>query len=190
MIWVVLVIIHGIIWGIVCSLVVEDKWYSEEWFWCGFLFGIFAVVAAASKREHNANLTDDAGGWICNICGKFNQGNAKICSCGGINPYKNIDLVRKSNYHVTNNSNGDAEGGRWTCIKCNTINPSRVYICKCGMKKSENEPDKQQKMESENVKYVEEYPTIALVAPCINTKKEQEGVYDDSSTSLSQIEKK
>ena len=50
-------IIYGIIFGIVVNKVLENKGYNENWFWWGFLFGIFAVIVALSKPNINTIKT-------------------------------------------------------------------------------------------------------------------------------------
>lgn len=49
MIYVISYIIYGIIWGIVCNKVIENKGYNDNWFWWGFFFGIFAFFSRCYK---------------------------------------------------------------------------------------------------------------------------------------------
>ena len=49
MIYFVIYIINGIIWGIATQLAIENKGYREKWFWWGFFFGIIAFLVAMTK---------------------------------------------------------------------------------------------------------------------------------------------
>ena len=47
-------IIWGIIWGFATKAVIENKNYSENWFWWGFFFGIIAFIVALAKPENRS----------------------------------------------------------------------------------------------------------------------------------------
>lgn len=49
MIYFVAGIIWCAVWGIIVNKVIENKGYEESWFWWGFFFGIFALIAALAK---------------------------------------------------------------------------------------------------------------------------------------------
>lgn len=47
--WVWGLLVYGIIFGVVTNIVIENKGYEENWFWWGFLFGVFALIVACTK---------------------------------------------------------------------------------------------------------------------------------------------
>lgn len=49
MIYFVTGIIWCVVWGIVVNKVIENKGYEENWFWWGFFFEVFALIAALAK---------------------------------------------------------------------------------------------------------------------------------------------
>lgn len=151
MVWIIMVLIYSIIWGIVCKKVIENKGYSENWFWWGFFFGIFAFFVAISKpqrlvetpREESTYLSRIAeessrnrilkeGGWECPSCGTVNVRGLITCNCGTRKPNKYEDIENK-----VRQMNLEATG--WKCNGCGNLNGDRVFVCKCGVKKSEND---------------------------------------------------
>lgn len=40
-----------VIWGVVTNKVIENKGYSENWFWWGFFFGLIALIVALTKPD-------------------------------------------------------------------------------------------------------------------------------------------
>lgn len=42
-------LVYGIIFGVVTNIVIKNKGYEENWFWWGFLFGVFALIVACTK---------------------------------------------------------------------------------------------------------------------------------------------
>ncbi len=95
-IYLIIVIFWGVVWGIATNAVIQNKGYSENWFWWGFFFSIIAVLVALSKpqvqyseedavREANEKreqvmLSDN--GWKCDKCGKMNPSYTGTCGCG------------------------------------------------------------------------------------------------------------
>ena len=47
------VVIWSIFWGYVTNRIIHNKGYDENWFWWGFLFGLFAFVVALTKEDIN-----------------------------------------------------------------------------------------------------------------------------------------
>ncbi len=110
MIYFIGVVIWGIIWGVVCNKVIENKGYDENWFWWGFFFGFIAFIVALTKSDNHhyyeqvdqyGNVKTDinsalsaaareksneqimrAGGWKCNNCGRINSSATGTCACG------------------------------------------------------------------------------------------------------------
>ncbi len=86
-----------ILWGVVTREILYNKGYSDNWFWWGFFFGIFALLVAFSKpqvdksiaekeaREKNEQLEKkllNSGGWKCKKCGKIHPSYTGTCGCG------------------------------------------------------------------------------------------------------------
>lgn len=100
-------IISAFIWGFVTKKVIENKGYSENWFWWGFWFGFIALIVALTKPschsietekiyvEQSGNCTYvktqtellreqerlEHGGWKC-TCGRVNASYIMSCGCG------------------------------------------------------------------------------------------------------------
>ena len=51
---IIILIIQGLVFGFATQSIIENKGYYENWFWCGFFFGILAVLVALSKPESRA----------------------------------------------------------------------------------------------------------------------------------------
>jgi len=83
-------------WGSVTRKVLENKGYSEDWFFWGFFFGIIAFALAVSKPDcprKQAGTNDQyykellaEGGWGCEKCGRANPAYTGTCSCGNHKP--------------------------------------------------------------------------------------------------------
>ena len=86
----------GILWGHLVQKIIDNKGYSENWFWWGFFFGPIVLLvallkpdmrtayptAAAAQPSHNLdNKMLEAGGWKC-TCGKVNPSYTATCTCG------------------------------------------------------------------------------------------------------------
>ncbi len=48
---VIIYLAFGVVWGLVVNKIIQNKGYSENWFWWGFFFGIFALIAALIKPD-------------------------------------------------------------------------------------------------------------------------------------------
>lgn len=89
-VYVVIVIAWGLIWGFATKAVIRNKGYNENWFWWGFFFGFIALLVALSKRE-NCTANDNDNGrsaktitndeWMC-TCGRINSAYVSTCACG------------------------------------------------------------------------------------------------------------
>ena len=103
-------VIWGIVWGVACNKVIENKGYDENWFWWGFFFSFIAFIVALTKPDNHhyyeqadqyGNVKTDsnsalalaareksieqimrAGGWKCNNCGRTNTSATGTCACG------------------------------------------------------------------------------------------------------------
>lgn len=105
-------IIGGIIWGFATNAVIENKGYSENWFWWGFFFGFIAFIVACTKPECRRDQSYEST-YSYSDTMNFLQG-------------KQSEASRQSN-------------GSWQCRKCNAWNPSYTGTCSCGRSKSEND---------------------------------------------------
>lgn len=96
------------VFGFATKKVIENKGYSENWFWWGFFFWLIALIVALAKPEaHSGRTSYDInsplsraaeeqrrkqeesnrlriGGWRCNRCGTVNDKYTGTCSCGMI----------------------------------------------------------------------------------------------------------
>ena len=94
-IYFVLVIFWGAVWGVATNAIIQNKGYSENWFWWGFFFSLIAVLVALSKpqvqnsentvqaaaeKRDQAMLSDN--GWKCDKCGRTNPSYTGTCVCG------------------------------------------------------------------------------------------------------------
>ena len=50
--YIIVLIIWALIWGFATKKVVENKGYSENWFWWGLFCGIIAFIVGLTK-PHN-----------------------------------------------------------------------------------------------------------------------------------------
>ncbi len=92
--YLILIVFWGVIWGIATYKVIENKGYSDNWFWWGFFFGFIALIVALTKPDANQYAVPAApeesgidqkmlnnGGWKC-LCGRVNPSYTGTCACG------------------------------------------------------------------------------------------------------------
>lgn len=115
----VVYIIYGTIWGVVTNKVIENKGYRENWFWWGFFFGFFALIVAATKPALPRE-TSDTGSY-------FGEGGSIV---GPEYRFRGFGNERKAN---------EVPGG-WRCRHCGAVNAGYVGTCGCGCDKSGNMP--------------------------------------------------
>ena len=48
----------GAMWGIITNRVIKNKGYNKSWFWWGFFFGFFALIAALAKPRKATKLIE------------------------------------------------------------------------------------------------------------------------------------
>lgn len=134
-------IIWGIIWGIICMKVADNKGIDGGiWFLWGVLFGIFALIIVATKpynnvstqqTDSNINIVNNptgigvALGWECPKCRHYNNDSSVVCICGEARPAYNIRRIQP------------IEGG-WKCRFCGRTNADYVGTCGCGRTKEES----------------------------------------------------
>ncbi len=91
--YLILAVIWGVVWGIATYNVIENKGYSDNWFWWGFFFGFIALIVALTKPDANQYAVSaapgksgidqkmlDNGGWKC-TCGRVNPSYTGTCAC-------------------------------------------------------------------------------------------------------------
>lgn len=130
-IYFIIAIIWGVVWGVAVNKVIENKGYSENWFWWGFFFGFIALIVALSKpeirstihsnhpllnrkeasennfRNENSNTNSLVGemtkdGWKC-FCGRLNPKYTGTCDCG--RSRQELQQIRKNNEKMRAKSN-------------------------------------------------------------------------------------
>lgn len=166
--WIVYVVIYGCIWGFVTQKVIDNKGYSDNWFWWGFFFGFFATIIAATKPQchsdyetptwtnnsSNQNSPDRSmmasGGWICS-CGRTNPSYTGTCSCGQSKYGSTKNQAKVLAVSPLTIAANEAEmerikreaskiiaNGGWRCRKCGKGNPDFINCCVCGMTRRES----------------------------------------------------
>lgn len=95
MVYLFIILIPGVVFGMICALMAKKKDRSEGWaFFFGFLFGIFALIYYLFCEE---------GSKRCPKCKSRIRRNAQVCKhCGYKNIYyevKQIGWYNKSNDH-------------------------------------------------------------------------------------------
>lgn len=148
MVYLIVAIIWGCIWGVATNAVIKNKGYDENWFWWGFFFEIIALLVAATKPENRSNtygsydglshgevdshLTRAAdeirrkdylnsGGWTCASCKKINPKYLTTCSCG-LSKDESQRLIIDKSYAA----------GMWSCVNCGNENSNSLLRCSCG----------------------------------------------------------
>ncbi len=89
------IILYSIIFGVVTKKVIYNRGYSDNWFWYGFIFGVFALIVAFSKPRINnqsncENSQDIKHGGVENSYGQ--SGDTQ--NNGTINSYEK-DVVKQ-----------------------------------------------------------------------------------------------
>lgn len=93
LVYIIAGIVWGVIWGFATNKVIENKGYSENWFWWGFFFGFIAFIVALTKSDAHRSqysssssiayiepVVKSADTWKCGKCGRYNSGFS--CDCG------------------------------------------------------------------------------------------------------------
>lgn len=170
--WVIVIIIDGIIWGIICNIVAHNKNIKGNWFIWGLLFSFIPFVILLTKKpqidtsdthltrianDYSAKVkpTDSRVGWDCPMCKKFNSLQKGVCECG-FSTEETIHNAEKERNRIELNIL--SEGG-WRCKKCGNLNNKHTFICKCGMKQKENEEYIEPKKD-DNVEIIKKYKEL------------------------------
>lgn len=123
--------IYGSIWGWAVNKIVENKGYSENWFWWGFFFGFIALLVALTKPDlpRTTSAVKTYSDRSENVLGE----NYVFRGFGHKNE---VRAVPPSD---------------WTCPHCHTVNAGYVGTCGCGYDKSENMPGRSAETEKQDV---------------------------------------
>lgn len=126
LLYVLLDIPVGIIFGVATNKILENKGYSDNWFWFGFFCLGVALIVAACKPECKTTYSTPSfmksqngptgNGWKCS-CGIYNPSYMTTCECGKNKP-----------------TEGSHSNNEWKCA-CGTWNPNFIGTCSCGVKK-------------------------------------------------------
>lgn len=143
-------LIFAVVFGVTTNAIIRNKGYSENWFWWGFCFGIFAVIVACTKPQCTYSATQSNG-----FYNHQNSGNREIESF-----YRGSDEIR---------TRDTLKAGGWTCT-CGRVNAAYVSSCTCGRDKTDviykkavqkiDEPAKTEKVEK-NPPVVKEQDAVA-----------------------------
>ena len=153
---ILILIIHGVIWGVATQVVINNKGYEENWFWWGFFFGLIAFIVAC-VRPREMDYTE-------------------------FNSYMNYKKTLDQAADEVRNEQTLAEGG-WKCT-CGKVHASYVSSCVCGTNKRQilTKQDAQQETavntdEQNNISAIKEYKELmdsgAITPEEFEAKKKQ-----------------
>ncbi len=134
LVYLIIYIPIGIVFGIGTNKIIENKGYRENWFWWGFFFTGVAMIVAACKPENRTTYTssnrqiraESQNQWRCS-CGRWNYNYLTACECG----LRKVESVARAKA-----SAGQLNSNEWRCV-CGRVNPSYMGTCACGKRKSE-----------------------------------------------------
>ena len=112
--YIAIYIVQACVWGWATNKIVENKGYSENWFWWGFFFGLIALIVALTKPDIRGQQTTYTP------------------------MYGNVSNNSSSLYREKR----VATGTEWQCAYCRRINQAFVGTCACGHSRSETEEKK------------------------------------------------
>ncbi len=119
MLYLIIVTVQAVIFGFATKIVIENKGYSENWFWWGFFFGLIALIVACAKPQ--------------NIDYSLHSSNTQSTHPSYTNyssPYGS-NLSRAAD--VAHNKQLLTSSG-WKCT-CGKVQAAYVYTCSCGRNK-------------------------------------------------------
>lgn len=144
-------IVQGIIWGVATNKVIENKGYSENWFWWGFFFGFLALIVACTKPQ-----------------AQYYNSSSSSSSLFAASAEEKMKIQQQSLL----------EQGGWKCNKCGNVNPSYTGTCNCGNLKASNQTkEKEDKRETANFQKMKSYKDLldsgVITQEEFDAKKEQ-----------------
>lgn len=144
-------IVQGIIWGVATNKVIENKGYSENWFWWGFFFGFLALIVACTKPQ-----------------AQYYNSSSSSSSLFAASAEDKMKIQQQSLL----------EQGGWKCNKCGNVNPSYTGTCNCGNLKASNQTkEKEDKRETANFQKMKSYKDLldsgVITQEEFDAKKEQ-----------------
>ena len=119
LVYIIIVIVQGLIFGFATNIVIENKGYDDNWFWWGFFFGLIALIVACAKPQ-NIDYSSYSS--------QLSQPTyTSYQTSYGSNLSNATDKVH--------NEQIPAAGG-WKC-SCGRVHAYYVSSCSCGKSKSE-----------------------------------------------------
>lgn len=116
----ILICIFGCIYGRAVNWVIENKGYTQDWFWWGFFFGSFALIVAILMPKKEIYINEDEN--------YFGSDESVVAHN---NAYKDSGDSKKM-IAVTEMSKG------WKCPLCGEMNAGYAGTCGCGYNTSGN----------------------------------------------------
>lgn len=157
-IYVIIIVAIACVFGFATKKIIENKGYSENWFWWGFFFWLIAVLVALSKPDIN------------NRYNQYNTPNGRppLSSGAGAGNYTSPLSKAAAETQKKQQENVMLRNGGWRCSRCETVNPSTNRVCsKCTLSKeySENwvaiqEKESKEKQELENAQKIKAYKDL------------------------------
>ncbi len=118
MVFGIIFLVRGVIWGRVVNRIIENKGYRENWFWWGFFLGIVAVIWAWSAPD-KIQVDDEKA---FNLEDYFKDGESVVSR----------DMFSE----IMDRKKPNRDSGEWRCSYCGKINAIYVGTCGCGCNKS------------------------------------------------------
>lgn len=121
MIWyLIFFCISGCIWGKAINGIIENKGRTEDWFWWGFFFRVYALIAALLLPKQDIYINEDEN--------YFGSDESVVAHNDA---YESIHDSKKM-ISATEMPKG------WTCPICGEVNAGYVGTCGCGYSTSGN----------------------------------------------------
>lgn len=109
--------IIGSVFGVATNAIIENRGYSENWFWWGFFFGFIAMIVALSKPANHSQYT---------------YGDTDSAAPSYTYSEKLSDISKQYQYGYDRK----LASNEWRCQKCGRANANYVGTCACGNTKS------------------------------------------------------
>ena len=155
-------LLFAVVFGVTTNAIIRNKGYSENWFWWGFFFGIFAVIVACTKPQCTYSAPQSSG-----FYNHQGSGSREVESF-----YRGSDEIR---------TRDTLKAGGWTCT-CGRVNAAYVSSCTCGKDKCDiiykkEVPKIEKPAESESVE--QKVTPAAVQQDAITSIREYKSLLDD-----------
>lgn len=178
-IFVIMCLIIGIgersLLGYITNEILKNKGYSLNWFWWGFIFGLWAILFALIKPDLTRTYSDNQVTTFLHDYAE-EEYNRRINVSGGNS--QNLNDIRLM------------DNGGWKC-SCGRINASYVGTCGCGKLKSEAGKKEKEKIANTNAGVSSANAGVASVnmsaATTTKTEKENESKNLDYLVKLKEL---